>query len=352
MKTNYLYIGKSNIKIGDNSILYIRQVKSEKTFEELILFIKNEQNSQLFNGLMIDYDLNKNFKGISIAQEIRTRQKEYAFKAFPIILVAEKEMLELIKKTYNPFDIGIDKALLSGTIDKKLLKKFYGLAEGYKFLSKCKDIAKILNIDISVIDDRFVSELSQLLNNPVHIISQFIIYELIEKQGLLIKESVLAARLGIDIEFSQDWDRVKDSLASTKYNGTFSEGCQRWWAPLIEEWWKETVKSKTYLRSTPATERVALIKNALQLENIQSAQKIDKADSEEFWIVCKGYDKPLDPVDGLIIEGQEKLYPWQDVEYVSIDAALKRQNISVWKNVAKIEENHLKELQGTYIKTI
>ena len=120
---------------------------------------------------------------------------------------------------------------------------------------------------------------------------------------------------------------------------------------MVEKWWSDTVLAKTYLRSTPSTDRVEAIKSALQLENLQSAQKIDKADSEEFWTVCKGYNRPLDPVDGLIIEGQEKLYPWQEPEYVSVDAALKsKSKDDGWKNVAKIEENHLKELRETYKK--
>jgi hypothetical protein len=161
------------------------------------------------------------------------------------------------------------------------------------------------------------------------------------------------ARLGIDIANSQDWDKVKNSLATAKYNGVFSGGWQRWWMPLIEKWWNDTIQAKAYLRSTPATERVELIKKALQLNYLQATQKIEKADSEEFWTVCKGYDKPLDPVDGLLIEGQEKLYPWQEPEYVSVDAALKSKNKdTVWKNVAKIEEDHLKELQETYKKAM
>lgn len=60
-----------------------------------------------------------------------------------------------------------------------------------------------MSIDEKFIDDRFVAELSQLLNDLIHIISQFLTYELIEKQGLLIEEKILAARLGIDIENSR-----------------------------------------------------------------------------------------------------------------------------------------------------
>ncbi|KAA6344025.1 hypothetical protein EZS27_008324 [termite gut metagenome] len=369
MLTKFLYIDDDKIKDAEDKVqgfeqegcLKITTQQHKGTWEEQLKFIKNFNETSM-DGLILDLRLDdfpneKNeradFRGTSLAQEIRTRQKEKEFRSFPIVLFSANDKLKksLENSGKDLFDICIDKSKVNAASFDIYTPRLISLAEGYKFLSGTKEVAKILDVDINVIDDRFLSELSQLLNNPVHIISQFIIYELIEKQGLLIDDQVLAARLGIDIENSQDWGKVIESLFSSKYSGAFSGGWQRWWALLVEKWWKDTIQAEPYLRSTPAEERVALIKNALKLDNLQSAQKIDKADSEEFWTVCKGYNLPLDPVDGLIIEGQEKLYPWQEPEYVSIDAALKRKNISEWKNVAKIEEEHLKELQETYKKS-
>jgi hypothetical protein len=368
MSVRFLYIDDDKIQDAKDKVqgfeqeghLKIDPKQHRGTWEGQLEFIK--ENETAMDGLILDLRLDDlpnekgecaDFRGTSLAQEIRTRQKETGLKNFPIVLFSANDKLKksLENSGKDLFDICIDKSKVNADSFDIYTPRFISLAEGYKFLSENKDVAKILNIDISVIDERFVSELSQLLSNPTHIISQFIIYELIEKQGLLISEQILVARLGIDIEHSQDWDKVKNSLSSAKYSGVFSEGWQRWWMPLVEKWWNDTVQEKTYLRATPATNRVDFIKNALQLDNLQVAQKIEKADSEEFWTVCKGYNKPLDPVDGLIIEGQEKLYPWQEPEYVSIDAALKSKNKdTVWKNVAKIEEDHLKELQETYKK--
>jgi hypothetical protein len=366
MEILFLYIDDDKVQTSKEKVqgfeqkgrLTIVPNQHKGTWEEQLKFIKENENSM--NGLILDLRLDDfpneetkyaDFRGTSLAQEIRTRQKETALISFPIVLFSANDKLEqsLENSGKDLFDICIDKSKVNTDTFTIITPRLISLAEGYISLKDNKDISKILNIDIDLIDERFVSELYQLLNNPVHIISQFIIYELIEKQGLLIDEQILAARLGIDIITSQDWEKVKESLSSAKYTGVFSEGWQRWWMPLAEIWWKETIKAETYLRSTPATERVELIKNALQLENLQSAEKIDKADSEEFWTVCKGYNLPLDPVDGLIIKGQEKLYPWQEPEYVSVDAALKSKNKdNVWKNVAKIEEKYLKELQEQY----
>ena len=365
MEVQFLYIDDDKVQNAEEKIqgfeqegrLKISPQQHKGTWEEQLKFIK--ENETTMNGLILDLRLDDlpnekgeraDFRGTSLAQEIRTRQKENELKSFPIVLFSANAKLKksLENSGRDLFDICPEKEVNVNSFNV-ITPQLISLAEGYLALSNNNDLSKILDIDVNLIDERFVSELSQLLSDPVHIISQFLIYELIEKQGLLINEQILAARLGIDIKNSQDWEKVKESLSVTKFTGVFSEGWQRWWMPLVEKWWEETVKAESYLRSTPATERVELIKNTLKINNIQPAQKIDKADSEEFWTVCKGYTRPLDPVDGLIIEGQEKLYPWQEPEYVSIDAALKSRNKdSIWKNVAKIEEEYLKELQEQY----
>lgn len=368
MEIRFLYIDDDPIQTSKEKVqgfekqgrLTIISNQHKGTWEEQLKFIKEKESSM--NGLILDLRLDDfpnedkkyaDFRGTSLAQEIRTRQKETSLNSFPIVLFSANDKLEqsLENSGKDLFDICIDKSKVNANTFTTFTPRLVSLAEGYMLLKDNKDISTILKIDIALIDERFVSEIAQLLNNPIHIISQFIIYELIEKQGLLINEQVLAARLGIDAKSSSDWDKIKDSISFAEYKGVFCDGWQRWWMPLIEKWWIDSVQAKTYLRSTKAIDRVEAIKKALALEKLQCAEKIDKADSDEFWTVCNGYDRPLDPVDGLLIEGQDKLYPWQDPEYVSIDAALKSKNKDkVWKNVAKIEAEHLRELQKIYRK--
>ena len=42
----------------------------------------------------------------------------------------------------------------------------------------------------------------------------------------------------------------------------------------------------------------------------------------EYWTICDFSKEPLDIEDGLLLPGQEDLYPWQDAKYVSIQSAL------------------------------
>lgn len=359
MITTYIYIdddklsdAQEKVQGFEQSNLRIITSQHKGTWESQMSFIM--ENEKTLDGLLLDLRLDDfpnengdraNFRGTSLAQEIRTRQKEGGLKSFPIILFSGNDKLEksLENSGEDLFDICIDKGKVYSQTFDELTPKLVSLSDGYKKLSLKKSISEILGINQSEVDERFIAELSDLINKPSHVITRFIINELINKHGLLIDEQILAARLGVDIKSSSDWEMVLKSLESTKYNGIFSNGWHRWWMPLVENWWK-TINTQNYLQSTPASQRVKLIKEHLNLKNINAAKRIEKADSEEYWTICKGYNSPLDPIDGLMIEGQENLYPWQDAQYVSIEAALKRKNNQAWKKVAKLEEERLKEL--------
>lgn len=342
--------------------LRITSNQPKSTWEEQLSYIKEYDNLQLVDGLILDLRLDDypnedqqkaNFRGTSLAQEIRTRQKEGNLHPFPIILFSGNDKIEqsLENSGKDLFDICIDKGSINGDSYLNFRPKFYALAEGYKTIAESiKDVKVLLNIELSYIDERFLFEFEKCLNYPTHIVSSFILKELIEKQGLLIDEQILAAKLGVDISNSEDWQKLLDSIYQTKYMGIFHQGWNRWWMPLVETWWQETISEKLYLRSTPALKRVELIKEITGLAGLNPADKIEKADSTEFWTICRGYNKPLDPVDGLMIEGQENLFPWQEPEYVSIDAALKRKNVSNWINVAKLEIERLNDLKDQFRK--
>ena len=159
----------------------------------------------------------------------------------------------------------------------------------------------------------------------------------------------MAARLGIDISKSTEWDIVKSKLTTCLYTGILCEGWPRWWMSKVKTWWNEHI-SEEPLRTIGAHQRVALLKEKLGIENLVAATRIDKAQSEDFWTICQGHKRPIDTIDGLIIIGQDNLYPWQEPKYVSIDAALKRTNLDDWKGVATSEIMYLNKLKQKYSK--
>lgn len=364
MATTFLYIDDDNVKRAaekvqgfESSDLKIETMQHQNTWENQVNYLHEKQDS--FDGLILDLRLDDypnaenqraNFRGTSLAQEIRTRQKEGGFKAFPIVLFSANEKLEksLENSGKDLFDLCVDKGHISGDSYNQLSPQLEALAQGYKILKSSQDnLLESLNIDTRILDERFVVELNHLEKHPIHVIARFLVNELILRQGLLIDEEQLAARLGVDINASKGWRQVLNSLKNAEYRGVFSVGWRRWWMPLVNEWWHKDIGMPTYLRSTSAVSRVLAIREKLGCE-LCPAEKIEKSSSDEFWVVCQGYRRPLDPIDGLLLEGQENLYPWQDEEYVSIDAALKRKNVDRWKGVAKLEEERLRDLEEQF----
>ena len=338
--------------------LAITAVQHQDSWEDQLNFLKtNEPN---YNGLILDLKLddlpNKNhkrakFRGTSLAQEIRTRQKEGELKSFPIILFSANDKIQLALENSGKdlFDISIDKSGISDESFAIYRSQMIALVSGYSRLQSLKDDKEsIFSIDTSLLDCRFLGEFDYIKSSPIHLQARFLISELLEKQGLLINEDVLAARLGIDKECSEDWNLLKTKIAKAQYKGVFFEGWTRWWMPLIEEWWSKYLKTDTSLRSLSAKERVEIIRKFFHFENLKAAERIDKSNSDDFWTVCMAYNRPLDPVDGFLIQGQDNLFPWQEPLFVSIDAALKRKNKEKWKELADIERSYFEELKVVY----
>lgn len=369
MTRKYLYIdddqlvnSRAKVKGFNKENLIVNAQQHKGSWEAQLKYIQDSIHE--IDGLILDLGLcdlpndeniRADFRGTSLAQEIRTRQKEGKLSSFPIILfTANDNRTVLLDATgVDLFDMCIDKETCDERFDE-ISSKLHALAEGYKIIADnnhpaSDNLKNILCTDIENIDVRFVAELNNLINNPTHTIANFIITELLEHPGLLINAETLAARLGVDIAKSNDWIQLLRQLDFAKYQGVFSEGWERWWMWSIEKWWSANM-SHDSLRSMSASQRVELLKERYRLTGLVAAKRLKRAQSDTFWTVCQGYKLPLDSIDGLLIDGQDKLYPWQEPKYVSIDAALRRKNKSEWKNVAEIERDFLEELARTIVK--
>jgi hypothetical protein len=325
-------------------------------FDTIISIIKEKKD---ICGLILDHKLDEismsngihlKFRGTSIAQEIRNRQvskdTDYNITDFPIILLSATENIKnsLDDSGKDLFDLLIIKDDLSPKSYFKWIVELTSLFLAYKKISEIKVLENLLSVKQDSLDFRFVEYLSDLINSkPVHVISQFVFKHLILRQGMLINENTLAARLGIDKENSSDWNNVLGNLNEAKYEGVFSEGWECWWMFKINYWWSGF--SKKPLRTLSSNERIEIIKDKLQLPEVKPIEKLPMADSSHFWTICKGTNKPIDEIDGLIISGQSNLYPWQEYEYVSLNAAVNNINIENWKDLSPISKIRLSEFQ-------
>ena len=72
----------------------------------------------------------------------------------------------------------------------------------------------------------------------------------------------------------------------------------------VEKTWQTLTDSNASLRGLDAHERVENLIKATKLKNLFSPAPIEQGYSTKFWTLCKGFQKPLDPIDGLLVSGR------------------------------------------------
>ena len=250
-------------------------------------------------------------------------------KDMPIVLFSHEAKLRDVyfkdMTSNNIFDRFLTKDIFDKTDNieeqkAKVIKKLISLAKGYQEIQNDRDFNNLLKIDILNLDSRIFSRFVQSSNIPTHEYAQMILKDLIYAKGVLINEKYLASRLGIDKENSEDWEEIEKRFEEAKYKGVFSDGWERWWMFKVNDIFEDI--SDTYLSYLDAKERVSILKEKLNLENIIFSEPIIKNYSYDYWTVCKATKKPLDPMEGFRVYSTSEPKPWQEYEYISLFALL------------------------------
>lgn len=374
MACKYLYIDDADT---EKALGTITGLQKKDILEINHILPKGEWNNEIksiiddvkdYNGLILDQRLDQgksangehsHYRGTSVAQEIRVLVKEKQLDDLPIVLLsAEANISGSLDSTgADLFDHIVSKEHV-GSVFEETGNILLGLCEGYHLLSKLdrtKQENGLLMLlessesEIKTLDQRFVSKMLSLMSSPSHLISNFIIHNLLKQDGILITEALLAARLGIDLGKSKHWDRVLEILEDCKYTGVFNQGWKRWWMNRVMDWW-DGISPDLDLRTLPAEARIKLIREKTGIEDLVPLTTIEYAKSSLFWVICQGTKQPIDTTDGLLIADQDDLFPWQERKYVSYYAALNRDNADQWKNVSVLEESKLTILQKIFKK--
>ena len=343
------------VGLNKKDLLDVIFFEPKGNWEDEIQALQEDRADNKFQGLLLDLRLqdepNKEkkisrYRGSSLAQEIRIRAKEGTFADCPIILLSASDNLKasLDQTSKDLFDLIIEKDYLGDTFSyEKAQQILISVAGGYEALLKKPGLDDLFKVDLSLLDRRFLNELTLMYNHKsAHIFAGFVIKQLIQKSGPLINIILLSSRLGVNLATSEDHKKFMDLLMPFEYKGLFYDGWQRWWFHDIEKWWLENFPN-TILRLLNASERVELISKKFNL-NLTPHTKTPRSKSEKFWAICKGTRNPIDPTDGFVIADQDNLFPWQDKEYVSIDEALERKHIDIWKSIASMEKSKYEKL--------
>ncbi len=360
--TTYLYIDDDTLQNSQEKVsaivvkdyLQIMVEQNLRVWEQQMKRLKNKD----YDGLILDLKLDEmpvedrrhaEYRGTTVAQQVRDHQKEGSMMAFPMILfTGEENMKNALDNTGRDlFDMIIEKGSLTPQTASVIPIQLSELSNFYKQLNTGADARNLIKAQYYV-DERFMDALyKKQTEDSIASCAHFFLNEFIMKSGLLVDEALLAARLGVDKDKTGlEWGKIRSLFDDAHYNGVLGKGWNRWWMHGINERWKSL--TGTNLQRIGAEERVALLKSILKIEGIVMATKTKYAESDEYWAVCCGTGKPLDPIDGFEVTGQETSYPWQDLQYVSKEAAFHKTKIKLWKDVASSEKERLEYLKQEY----
>jgi hypothetical protein len=344
-KAKYLYIDDENdssiqsIINGFNDVNLIEveyfPLSKFKEFSNLRNELIKGRKDNYYGGIIIDLRLDGDgpdrvdFNATSITQELRSITARGDIKAFPIILCSTepkiRETYDVDKSSHDLFDYKFEKSITPNF--PKFSEKLAALANGYNELnSNTPSLKKIFGReDIDLFDPRIAERfLDAESKTVVYDFAHFVVKNLFHNTNPLLKERVVAARLGIDIEASgENWNKLLGEVfKGAKYAGLFSDGWHRWWADSIISIFKTLSDKK--LSFINANERVKLLEDKTGIKGLIAAKPLPKCISTEFWTICEGYKKPLDPLEGFKIFSSHELKPWQENKYLSLEAIIER----------------------------
>jgi hypothetical protein len=373
MECKYLYIDDAPTAQANGTIsglaeagkLQITHDHPTGSWDEQIQYIIDKVKN--FHGLILDLRLDQgtskngsqsNYRGTSLAQELRILSREKKVDDLPIILLsAEENLINYFDSTGDDlFDLIISKEKISAHF-QVTKEQLCALAIGYPLLrtiakeNTTKSLESILSLpenDFTNLDPRFLTKLVELMVTA-HGFSNFFINQVLKRNGIFIDELTLAARLGIDITNSSDWPDFKSYLyGKIGYHGLYADGWNRFWSYQFDNWITETINPPEDFRSIKAIDRIKLITEKTDFKKLTAAVPYKLANSDKFWDICQGSGNALDVTEGLLVTNQDALFPWQDRKYVSIQSALYRENSHKWNDVAALEKPKLDKLKAIF----
>lgn len=344
-----LFDRKTPIDIGEQ----IRQISdASKTNERFGLLVDLRLDQEADSG-----GAKVQYRGPTLAQELRTRMAEGDIRPFPIVLWSINE--KFLKSYYGDdtshdlFDAVYGKDAEITKSPQVVCRQMISLAEGYRLISSAKQDGtlsySILGLTEDELDGVNAAFMGQFVDtvekSATHEVCLHLLSDLIRPSGLLVDENTVAARLGVDPTSSgSEWHKILNTLEVGKYTGPFGNGWPRWWWFRIEDWWSGLQPKMLNLRRIGAKERVDLLNKLLGV-TLKPATPIKATHSDKFFTLCVATGEPLDPADGLRVS-MPVMRSWHDVLYVSAYAALNRIEKERWQ-IDPLDRDRLDQLKKT-----
>lgn len=306
----------------------IFKLKEYKEFEKLTNQLKSEWND--IDGLILDLKLDgggedsTQFSATSLAQWISSYVVTEHKAAKPIVLLSNDLKCANFNAditSHDLFDMVLERN--SGVEWANFAEILAVLAEDYNRLNMDEEkiLSEILQNDsIDTTSTYFASFLDATTFN-VSQFAAFILNDLFVHPGLLISEELLAARFGVDIEKSGNaWKDFKTKyLNGAKYRGVFEQIKECYWSKKTQEVFANITEGKSAASMT-TIQRVATLKaNSEEAKGLVAYEPDDKELSTYCWTIDEVTRKPLDSVNGYMIQEEGGLKSWQEPRFLSFD---------------------------------
>ena len=334
MKSRYLFvddeIGEATTALlhGFNDVDIIEveslSIKKKETFDSINEKIKKELKENRYDGILLDLCLDGtganslNFKAPILAQQIRSLSSESVIPHIPVSLCSTIDKVDIYKKdsaSHDLFDYYFNKTEIN--YQKECLR-LHSLAEGYQTLNKNDISVEVIlgRKDLDTLDDKVVDYMAGRTKSSYDI-SRCIIKDMFFYSSVLIKEDVVAARMGVDQnESKEEWKNLMETIsAETCYQGVFASGWKRYWADKVNTFFIQLSNGEPYQVLT-ASERVDILINA-GFKGLVAAKPIQYNNSTYYNTICECCKRPIDSMEGIPIEDAMRLKPWQENHYVS-----------------------------------
>lgn len=334
-------------------------------FEKQTAKILQNYAAGALDGLLIDLRLDEPGPGVEpvsytaqgLAQQLRVTaaRENQALTGFPIVLwTVNARLLELYQRdsTSNDlFDLTIQKERFVPNA-KDIIDQLIDLAEGYKriiaSMKQGRSFAEIVDEpEQRPLDPRVADVLPTSKTALPHEYALHILRYLIDRPGPLIDQNYVLARLGTAKECPGADKLLAKIPTKARYNGPFGAAWPRWWAALIERWWRDLVgdTEPRTLAGIPAPERIAILGKKLNLRKLEPAKPIEDKDSysDRFTTICQCLCVPLDPVDGFALADRISR-PWLEKRYVSRKVALSPAKYNFRERLDGLERKRLERL--------
>lgn len=167
--------------------------------------------------------------------------------------------------------------------------------------------------------------------------------------GLLIDETLLAIRLGVDARGSgAGWEALR-GLLPFAYQGVAANYFSRWWARGLEEWWFEVVRGEAPLASLPIDQRLTALQRAFPGNPLQPLVMPVGSAGNKPWRLCalSLEEEPprnvaVDPNEAVRMTPRADMPVWTDPPLASLRLALqqKRDFRLNRSDLARLERKH------------